>query len=100
MYTNRAYETSSELDNVSADSANSGNNRVVVEVPLEKDFDESNARVVVSKHSNNKQIKSSTKHIITSSDDHKRNSDHRHSNHHHRPHSRKGSRPNETNRQI
>ena len=100
MYTNRAYETSSELDNVSADSANSGNNRVVVEAPLEKDFDESvsttNARV------GSKQIKSSTKHIITtsSSDDHKRNSDHRHSNHHHRPHSRKGSRPNETNRQI
>ena len=99
MYTNRAYETSSELDNVSADSANSGNNRVVV-VPLEKDFDETR---VVSKHSNNKQIKSSTKHIITTSssaDDHKRNSDHRHSNHNHRPHSRKGSRPNESNRQI
>ena len=97
MYTNRAYETSSELDDVSANSANSGHNRVA---PLEKDFNESvpTSHVVVSKH-NKKQTKSSTKHILTTSDEHKRNSDHRHSNHH-RPHSRKGSRPNESNRQI
>jgi hypothetical protein len=95
MYTNHAYETSSELDNVSGDSP--GNIRVV---PLAKDFNERvpTTTRVVSKQNNNKQNKSSTKNIITasSSDDHKRNSDHRHSNHH----SRKGSRPNESNRQI
>ena len=101
MYTNRAYETSSELDNVSADSNNSGNNRVLAGVPIEKDFKESvPSNRIVSNQNNSKQNKSSSKQIITTpSDDHKRNSDHRHSNHH-RPHSRKGSRPNESNRQI
>mgnify|MGYP003306885006 CR=1 FL=1 len=56
MYTNRAYETSSELDDISADSANSGNNRVA---PVEKDYSESLPVVshVVSKH-NQKQSKS------------------------------------------
>ena len=96
MYTNRAYETSSELDDISADSANSANNRVA---SIEKDFDETipSTRVVVSKQ-NKKQSKSSTKHILTTSDEHKRNSDHRQSNNHHRPHSRKSSKPNENNR--
>ena len=91
MYTNRAYETSSELDDVSADSANSGNNRVA---SVEKDYSESLPVVshVVSKHNQKQSKSSSSKNNVptnTSDQHHKRNDDSRHNNHHHRPHSRK-----------
>lgn len=97
MYTNRAYETSSELDNVSADSANSGHNRVA---GLEKDFDENLPTTrVVSKH-NNKQMKSSSKYIPTTTDDKKGNNDHRNSSHQRHSKRSENSKPNESGRQI
>ena len=95
MYTNRAYETSSELDNVSADSANSGQNRVAA---LEKDFNENLPTTrVVSKHSN-KQMKSSPKFIPATADDRKGSNEHRNGSHHSKR--SKNSKPNESNRQI
>ena len=107
MYTNGAYETSSELDDISADSANSAANNRVTQLE-EKRFADSNTRsngAIVSKQTKkNKPIKSSqTKHILNTEDDHHSNRHHgdsRHSNQH-RPHSRKSSRPHESNnRQI
>merc|ERR1712043_66368 len=98
MYTNGAYETSSELDDISADSANSAANNRVTQLD-DKRFPDSNTHsngAVVSKQSKkNKPIKSSqTKHILNTEEDHhtkRRQGDSRHSNQH-RPHSRKSSR--------
>ena len=100
MYTNGAYETSSELEDISGDSANSSpNNRVA---HLEESAARSNGAVVSKQSKTSKQTKTSqTKHILNTEDDHhtKRNhGDHRHNS---RPHSRKSSRPHESNnRQI
>ena len=69
MYTNRAYETFSELDNVSGDSsANSGHNRLVAS--SERDFNENlSSTHVASKQSINKQMKYFSKHIPSAHDD-------------------------------
>merc|ERR1712038_299151 len=85
MYTNGAYETSSELEDISGDSANSSpNNRVA---HLDESAARSNGAVVSKQSKTSKQIKTSqTKHILNTDDDHhaKRNhGDHRHSS---RPH--------------
>ena len=97
MYTNRAYETSSELDNVSADSPNSAHNRIA---SIAKDFDENLPTTrVVSKHSN-KQMKSSSKYIPDTTEDKNGNSDHRNGSPHRHSKRRKNSKPNESNRQI
>ena len=104
MYTNGAYETSSELEDISADSANSSpNNRVT---HLEESASRSNGVLVTKQSKNNKPTKSSqTNHILnnTEEDHHakRHHGDHRHSNQH-RPHSRKSSRQSHesNNRQI
>ena len=103
MYTNGAYETSSELEDISAESANSSpSNRVT---HLEESASRSNGVLVSKQHKNNKPTKSSkTKHILNTEDDHqskRHQGDHRHSNQH-RPHSRKSSRQSHesNNRQV
>ena len=85
MYTNRAYETSSELDDVSAGSANSAGHRGT---SIEKQFDQNvppSTRAVSNGHKPNH--KSSSKYIHTvASDDRKQSNDHRGGGgHYHKP---------------